>query len=76
MKGISFKIIFRSWWRNKTFTIISILSLAVGIACTNLLAAFVSDKYNIEAENPNKDRMVVAKQTIVKQEIIFSGISK
>lgn len=66
MKSISFKIIFRSWGRNKTFTIISILSLAVGIACTNLLAAFVIHEYNIEAGNPNIDRMVVAKQTIVE----------
>lgn len=64
MKNISFKIIFRSWWRNKTFTVISILSLAVGIACTNLLAAFVIHEYNIESENPNKDKMVVVKQTI------------
>ena len=64
MRNISFKLIFRSWLRNKTFTVISILSLAVGIACTNLLAAFVIHEYNIEQENPNKDRMVVVKQTI------------
>ena len=64
MGNISFKLIFRSWLRNKTFTVISILSLAVGIACTNLLAAFVIHEYNIEQENPNKDRMVVVKQTI------------
>jgi ABC-type multidrug transport system fused ATPase/permease subunit len=57
VKNISFKLIFRSWWRNKTFTIISILSLAVGIACTNLLAAFVIHEYNIEAGNPNRDRI-------------------
>lgn len=57
MKDISFKLIFRSWWRNKTFTVISILSLAVGIACTNLLAAFVIHEYNVEAGNPNKDRI-------------------
>lgn len=66
MKGISIKIIFRSWWRNETFTIISVLSLAVGIACTNLLVAFVIHEYNIESDNPNKDRMVVAKQTILE----------
>lgn len=64
MKNISFKIIFRSWWRNKTFTVISILSLAVGIACANLLAAFVIHEYNMESENPNKDKMVVVKQAI------------
>jgi hypothetical protein len=65
VKNISFKLIFRSWWRNKTFTIISILSLAVGIACTNLLAAFVIHEYNIEANNPNKDRIVVTKRTFM-----------
>lgn len=65
MKNISFKLIFRSWWRNKTFTVISILSLAVGIACTNLLAAFVIHEYNIEANNPGRDRIVVAKRTFV-----------
>lgn len=57
MKNISFKLIFRSWWRNKTFAVISILSLAVGIACTNLLAAFVIHEYNIEVGNPNRDRI-------------------
>ncbi len=64
MKHVSFKLIFRSWSRNKAFTVISILSLAVGIACTNLLTAFVIHEYNIEADNPNKDRIVLAKMTV------------
>ena len=41
MKAVALKLVLRSWWRNKTFSIISIVSLAIGIACTNLLAAFV-----------------------------------
>lgn len=57
MQKLSFKLIFRSWWRNKTFAVISILSLAVGIACTNLLMAFVIHEYNVEAGNPNRDRI-------------------
>lgn len=57
MQNTSLKLIFRNWWRNKTFTMISILSLAVGIACTNLLAAFVIHEYHIENSNPNKDRI-------------------
>lgn len=57
MKQLSLKLIFRSWWRNKVFAVISILSLAVGIACTNLLAAFVIHEYNVEAGNPNRDRI-------------------
>ena len=29
MKAIAFKLVLRSWWRNKTFSIISIVSLAI-----------------------------------------------
>jgi len=65
MKNISFKLIFRSWWHNKTFTVISILSLAVGIACTNLLAAFVIHEYNIEPDNPNKDKIVLMQRKVI-----------
>lgn len=54
----SLKLIFRNWWRNKTFTLISILSLTVGIACTALLIAFVSYEYGIEKNNPNHDKLV------------------
>ncbi len=52
------KLIFRNWWRNKTFTLISILSLTVGIACTALLISFVSYEYGIEKRNPNQDQLV------------------
>lgn len=58
----SLKLIFRNWWRNKTFTLISILSLTVGIACTNLLGAFVAYEYGIENANPNKNRIIWATQ--------------
>ncbi len=52
------KLIFRNWWHNKTFTLISIISLTVGIACTTLLISFVSYEYGIEKNNPNRDRLV------------------
>ena len=52
------KLIFRNWWRNKTFTLISILSLTVGIACTALLISFVAYEYGIEKDNPNRDKLV------------------
>lgn len=73
MRNVSFKLIFRSWRRNKTFTVISVLSLAVGIACTNLLAAFVIHEYNIDPGNPNKDRIVVAQQTIIEPGLFTTG---
>lgn len=62
MKAVAFKLVLRSWWRNKTFSIISIVSLAIGIACTNLLAAFVIYEFNIEADNPNKEKIVYMAQ--------------
>lgn len=57
MKTIALQLVFRSWWRNKTFSIISIVSLAIGIACTNLLVAFVIYEYNLEKDNPARDRI-------------------
>lgn len=57
MEAVSLKLIFRSWQRNKTFAVISILSLAIGIACTNLLVAYVIYAYNVEGDNPKKERI-------------------
>lgn len=57
MKAVALKLVFRSWWRNKTFSVISIVSLAIGIACTNLLAVFVIHEFNLEADNPKRDRI-------------------
>lgn len=57
MKTVAFKLVFRSWWRNKTFSVISIVSLAIGIACTNLLIAFVIYEYNLEKDNPARNRI-------------------
>lgn len=62
MKTVALKLVLRSWWRNKTFSIISIVSLAIGIACTNLLAAFVIYEFNIEVGNPNKEQIVYMAQ--------------
>lgn len=62
MNTSSLKLIFRSWWRNKTFALISLLSLAVGIACTNLLAAYVVYEFGIESDNPNKERIIYMSQ--------------
>ena len=62
MKTVALKLVFRSWWRNKTFSIISIVSLAIGIACTNLLAVFTVHEYGIEKGNPNKERIWILSQ--------------
>ena len=64
MLKTSFIIIFRNWWRNKTFAFIAIISLTVGIAFTNMLVAFVTHEYNIEYKNPKKDRIIWSMQDL------------
>lgn len=56
------KLILRSWRRNKVFSLISLLSLAIGIACSTLLIAFVIYEYNIEIKNPDRDRIYCLSQ--------------
>lgn len=62
MTSYIIKFIFRSWWRNKLFFIISILSLAVGLACVNLLLSFVIYESDIETDNPNRDKILYMSQ--------------
>lgn len=52
------KLIVRSWWRDKLFVGISVVSLVVGIASTCVLTMFVLYEYDIEAYNPNRERIV------------------
>lgn len=62
------KIIVRSWWRNKVFFFISVVSLAIGLACTNLLFTYFVHDYNIENSNRNKERIFCLRQDNPLQE--------
>ena len=62
------KIITRSWWRNKVFFFISIVSLAIGLACTNLLFTYYVHDYNIESGNRDKNRIFCLRQDNPMQE--------
>lgn len=44
---IHLKLIFRSWWRNKLNTAISVISLTIGLACSIILTFFVIEEYKI-----------------------------
>lgn len=41
------KMIFRSWWRNKLSTAISVVSLTVGLVCSLMLLLFVLGEYRV-----------------------------
>lgn len=59
---LNIKLIIRSWWRNKTYFLISLFSLTIGLACTNLLVTFFIHEYNIESTNPHRGNIYVLRQ--------------
>lgn len=59
---LNLKLIVRSWWRNKIYFFISLVSLATGLACTNLLVTFFIHEYNIESTNPNRESIYIMRQ--------------
>ena len=60
-KMMFIKQILRNWKRNKLFSFTAILSLTVGFACCNLLAAFVINEWQISNGSPDNERIVVLK---------------
>ena len=56
------KLILRGWWRNKLFFAVAVISLSVGLACTNLLLTYFVHDYFIEQNNPDKDRIFALRQ--------------
>ena len=51
------KILFRGFIRNKTFSIINILGLSVGLTCALLIALYVVDEFSFEQHHAKLDRI-------------------
>jgi len=51
-----YKIAIRNLWRNKAFSAITILGLAIGLATCLLIALFVTDELSYESYNDKADR--------------------
>lgn len=60
--NVTLKMILRSWWRNKVFFLVSVASLALGLACTNLLMTYFVHEHGLEEHNPDRDRMFFLQQ--------------
>lgn len=60
--NVVLKMILRSWWRNKVFFLVSVASLALGLACTNLLMTYFVHEHGLEGRNPDRDRMFFLRQ--------------
>jgi ABC-type antimicrobial peptide transport system permease subunit len=48
---------FRNLWKNKTFSVINILGLALGLACSLLILLWVKDEYKVDAFHKNGKRL-------------------
>jgi putative ABC transport system permease protein len=48
-----FKTTFRNLWKNKTFSVINIMGLALGLACSLLIILWVNDEYKVDAFHKN-----------------------
>lgn len=52
-----FKIAIRNLWKNKTYSIINILGLTLGITCSSLLFMLVIDEFSFDSMYDKKDRL-------------------
>jgi putative ABC transport system permease protein len=50
-------VAWRNLWKNKSFSAINILGLALGITCSLLILLWVRDEYNVDGFHKNGDRL-------------------
>src|SRR5215203_496751 len=51
------KTAFRNLWKNKAFSFINIMGLALGLACSLLIMLWVNDEYKVDAFHKNDSRL-------------------
>ncbi len=51
------KIAFRNLWKNKAFSLINIMGLALGLTCSLLIMLWVNDEYNVDAFHKNDSQL-------------------
>src|SRR6185369_14223445 len=51
------KTAFRNLWKNKAFSLLNIMGLALGLACSLLIMLWVNDEYNVDAFHKNGARL-------------------
>lgn len=52
-----FKTALRNLWKNKVFSVINIMGLALGLACSLLIMLWVNDEYNVDAFHKNESQL-------------------
>jgi putative ABC transport system permease protein len=57
-----FKTTIRSLWKNKGYSLLNILGLAIGLACAGLIFLWVEDEVNWDQFNTKKDRLYFVRE--------------
>ena len=52
-----FKVALRNLWKNKAFSLINIMGLALGLACSLLIMLWVNDEYKVDAFHKNGSQL-------------------
>ena len=51
------KTALRNLWKNKAFSFINVMGLALGLACSLLIMLWVNDEYKVDAFHKNGQRL-------------------
>ena len=70
-----FKMMFRSLWKNKSYSFLNIFGLAIGIACAGLIFLWVEDEVNFDSNNIKKERLYLIKTNAKVDNGIFTHSS-
>jgi len=68
-----FKITWRNLWKNKTFSFINLLGLAVGMACVLLIYLWVNDELSIDKFHKNDSRLFQVMENRVNADGILTS---
>jgi putative ABC transport system permease protein len=61
-----FRTALRNLWKNKGFSLINIMGLALGLACSLLIMLWVNDEYHIDAFHKNKSQLYSVYQRVYR----------
>ncbi len=69
------KTAWRNLWKNKTFSLINVLGLALGLTCSLLIMLWVNDEYKVDAFHKNGSQLysVIERQYRDGQVSAFHG---
>src|SRR5260221_1145226 len=65
------KTAFRNLWKNKTFSLINILGLALGLACSLLIMLWVNEEYKVDAFHKNGSQLY----TVYEQQYVEGAVN-